>query len=86
MSKPGQLSLADFYSADAAALQAKYKQIQHLIGLSHHSPSEGTYCEALLKEFLRRTLPGQVSVDGGFIRRVSDADWTPGSKKLGLQT
>lgn len=81
MHKPNNLSLADFYSADAEALLTKFKQIQHLLGLSHHSPSEGTYCESLLKEFLRRTLPGQVSVDGGFIRRVSDTDWTAGSIK-----
>ena len=54
----------------------KYKQIEHLIGLSHHSPSEGIYCESLLKEFLRRTLPRHVSVDSGFVRRVRDCDRT----------
>lgn len=80
MDNADQLSLADFYSADAEVLRAKYKQIEHLIGLSHHSASEGTYCEALLKEFLRRTLPRHVSVDGGFIRRVSDSDWRPESR------
>jgi hypothetical protein len=77
MSKPGQLSLADYYSADAEALLTKYRQIEHLIGPRHHSPSDGTFCEALLKEFLRRALPGHVSVDGGFIRRVSNANWAP---------
>jgi hypothetical protein len=54
--------------------------MEHLIGSRHHTSSEGTYCETLLKEFLRRTLPKHVSVDGGFIRRVSDADWTVGAK------
>ncbi|MCA9074737.1 MAG: hypothetical protein KDA93_06875 [Planctomycetaceae bacterium] len=74
------LSLAEFYSAEADALQIKYRQIEHLIGLNTHSPSEGTYCEALLKEFLRRSLPRHVSVDNGFIRRVMDADLSTGSK------
>jgi hypothetical protein len=30
----------------------------------------------LLKEFLRRTLPREVSVDAGFIRRVTDENWS----------
>jgi hypothetical protein len=51
------LSLAEFYSSDAELLRLKYKQVENLIGLGHHSSSEGDYCEALLKEFLRRTLP-----------------------------
>jgi Domain of unknown function (DUF6602) len=76
MDETDRVGLADFYSADAEALQVKYRQIEHLIGLSHHSGSEGTYCEVLLKEFLRRTLPRHVSVDTGFIRRVSDTDWS----------
>lgn len=80
MAHSGNLSLADFYSADAEALLAKYRQIEHLIGRSHHATSEGTFCEVLLKEFLRRTLPKEVSVDGGFIRRVYDTDWRHGSK------
>jgi hypothetical protein len=71
-----RVNLADFYSADAEALRVKYRQIEQLIGLSHHSGSEGTYCEVLLKEFLRRTLPRHVSADTGFIRRVSDTDWS----------
>ena len=70
------LSLADYYSADAETLLIKYRQIEQLIGRSHHSVSEGSYCEVLLKEFLRRTLPRHVSVDGGFIRRISDTDWS----------
>src|SRR5258708_4756055 len=82
MDQTDRLSLADFYSADAEALQIKYRQIEDLIGLSHHSASEGTYCEVLLKEFLRRTLPRHVSVDSGFIRRVSDADWSQNSSTL----
>ena len=80
MNNPDPLSLAEFYSAEADALRIKYKQIEHLIGLSHHSPSEGTYCETLLKEFLRRTLPRHVSVDSGFVRRVTDSDMSPGAK------
>jgi len=80
MNNPDLLSLAEFYSAEADALGIKYKQIEHLIGLSHHSPSEGTYCEALLKEFLRRTLPRHVSVDSGFVRRVTDSNMSSGAK------
>jgi hypothetical protein len=76
MDQNNLVSPTDFYSADAEALRIRYKQIEHLIGLSHHSASEGTYCEALLREFLRRTLPHRVSVDTGFIRRISDADWS----------
>jgi hypothetical protein len=82
MDESDHLGLAPFYSADAEALRIKFKQIEHLIGLSHHSVSEGTYCEVLLKEFLRRTLPRSVSVDTGFIRRVSDADWSQNSPAL----
>jgi hypothetical protein len=82
MNNPDPLSLAEFYSAEADALRIKYKQIEHLIGLSHHSASEGTYCEALLKEFLRRTLPRHVSVDSGFVRRVTDSDMSPGAKTI----
>jgi hypothetical protein len=76
------LSLAEFYSADAETLRLKYNQVEKLIGLGHHSPSEGDYCEALLKEFLRRTLPRHVSVDSGFIRRVSNTDWSQSSSSL----
>lgn len=82
LSQPDHLSLEEFYSADAEELRIKYRQIEHLIGLSHHSSSEGSYCEVLLKEFLRRTLPRRVSVDSGFIRRVSDADWSQNSSTL----
>jgi len=67
-----QVSLAEFYSADAEVFQAKYKQLEHLIGRGHHGPSEGDYCEDLLREFLRRALPGRYAVDTGFIRRVSE--------------
>lgn len=74
--KTDLLSLAEFYSADAETLRIKYKQVEALMGLGHHSQSEGSHCEALLKEFLRRTLPRHVSIDSGFIRRVSDTDWT----------
>ena len=80
LNNPDLLSLAQFYSAEADALRIKYKQIEHLIGLSHHSPSEGIYCETLLKEFLRRTLPRHVSVDSGFVRRVTESDMSPGVK------
>ena len=76
MADTDRVSLADYYSADAEALPIKYRQIEHLIGPSHHAVSEGTYCEVLVKEFLRRTLPRHVSVDSGFIRRVSDTDWS----------
>jgi hypothetical protein len=82
MNENDRVSLADFYSADAEALRIKFRQIEQLIGLSHHSTSEGTYCEVLLKEFLRRTLPGHVSVDSGFIRRVSETDWSQQSAAL----
>ncbi len=74
------LDLAEFYSADAETLQIKYRQIEKLIGRSHHAASEGDYCEALLKEFLRRTLPRQFSVDGGFIRKVSATDFVTSSR------
>ena len=80
--KSDLLSLAEFYSADAETLRLKYKQVEKLIGLRHHSTSEGDYCEALVKEFLRRTLPRHVSVDSGFIRRVSEADWSKSSSSL----
>lgn len=76
------LSLAEFYSADAETLRLKYSQIEALVGLGHHSPSEGDYCESLLKEFLRRTLPRHVSIDSGFIRRVSNTDWSKSSSSL----
>ena len=71
-SEAERLNLAEFYSGDSEVFRAKYKQLEHLIGRGHHGPSEGDYCEDLLKEFLRRTLPGKYSVDSGFIRRVSE--------------
>jgi hypothetical protein len=64
-SRTEPLSLTEFYSTEAETLRFKYKQIEHLLGPGHHSQSEGDYCEDLLKEFLRRTLPRQVSCPSG---------------------
>jgi hypothetical protein len=46
----------------------QYRQIEQMLGLSHHSYTEGYHCETLLRHFLRQVLPHQYSVDTGFIR------------------
>jgi hypothetical protein len=62
------LNLARYHSADIEALLQRYRQVENLIGLQHHSPSEGNHCELLLSDYLRRILPSHYSVDTGFIR------------------
>jgi hypothetical protein len=65
---PAALSLAEFHSAEADIMLLKYQTIEKLIGEGTHRASEGTYCEDLLREFLRKVLPRRYSVDTGFIR------------------
>ena len=61
------LGLAQYHSNETQAMLQRYNQIENLISLGHHSPSEGNYCENLLRTFLRETLPRRYSVDTGFI-------------------
>jgi len=61
------LGLAQYHSNETLAMLQRYKQIENLIRRGHHSPSEGDYCEHLLRSFLRETLPRRYSVDTGFI-------------------
>jgi hypothetical protein len=65
---PLSLSLAAFHSAEAEGMMLKYRHVEQLIGRGTHGLSEGTYCENLVREFLRKVLPGRYSVDTGFIR------------------
>jgi hypothetical protein len=62
------LGLAEFHSGEAEIMLLKYKTIEKLIGGGIHRESEGTYCEDLVREFLRKVLPSRYSVDTGFIR------------------
>lgn len=62
------LPLAQFHSAEADVLLLKYRHVASLIGAHTHHGSEGTFCENLVREFLRKVLPGRYSVDAGFIR------------------
>jgi|ERR1051325_3554966 hypothetical protein len=61
-------NLLTFHSNECQTLIQRFRQIEHLIGLQHHSPSEGSFCEHLFREFLRSVLPKRYSVDTGFIR------------------
>jgi hypothetical protein len=61
-------SLAAFHSAEAEIMMLKYGNVESLIGKCTHHESEGTYCEDLVREFLRKVLPQRFSVDSGFIR------------------
>jgi hypothetical protein len=65
---PAALRLAEFHSAEAEVMLLKYEAIEKLIGDGTHRASEGTYCEDLVREFLRKVLPSRYSVDTGFIR------------------
>lgn len=61
------LGLAQYHSNETEAMLQRYRQVENLIGLGHHSPSEGDWCEDLLRGFLRDTLPKRFSIDTGFI-------------------
>jgi hypothetical protein len=62
------LDLAQFHSAEVETLLLKYRHVERLIGEHAHHGSEGTFCEDLVREFLRQVLPRRFSVDTGFIR------------------
>src|SRR3954451_17798037 len=62
------INLQQFHTDDCHSLIYRFKHIQNLIGLSHHSLTEGEYCEELLRVFLRQVLPQRYSIDTGFIR------------------
>lgn len=68
---PSALGLAEFHSAEAEMMSLKYKTIEKLIGHGTHYPSEGAYCEDLVREFLRKVLPRRYSVDTGFVKAVN---------------
>ena len=48
-----ELPLAQFHSNEAASLLLKYEHVERLIGKKVHHPSEGDYCEDLIRELLR---------------------------------
>jgi len=57
----------------------RYDQIENLIRTGHHSESEGSYCEDLVRAFLRETLPKRFSVDTGFVLGTeTDVPWRSG--------
>src|SRR5438876_151530 len=62
--------LAQYHSDEWQALLTKHRHIEHLLGLGRHSPSEGDYCEDLVRSFLRDVLPKRYSIDKGFIRGI----------------
>jgi hypothetical protein len=66
--------LALFHSTEAEALLLRFRQVENLIGPHHHAPSEGNYCEDLVRAFLRSALPGRLSVDTGFVTAAIRAD------------
>lgn len=57
----------DFYSSQAEVLLAQYENINQLLGPTNDWTHPGTHCEILIREFLRRHLPGSVRVDKGYI-------------------
>jgi len=61
------INLAEFHSNEARSMLQLYQQVERLIGKKHHHPSEGGYCEDIVRSFLRNSLPSRFSVDTGFI-------------------
>lgn len=69
---PHWRDLAAFHSNETESLLKQFQHVETLLGLSHHSYSEGAHCEALLRNYLRAILPQKYSVDTGFIRTVPE--------------
>jgi hypothetical protein len=69
--------LVEFYSSQATLMLSQYKNIERLLGPTDDWTAPGSYCEILLRDFLRAHLPSYYSADKGFIygrRQVGDAD------------
>jgi hypothetical protein len=76
--------LAEFHSTESDLLLTRFRHIEKLLGLSHHSVSEGDYCEDLLRSFLRQSLPERYAVNKGFIKgRPLGPDTCQRAPKLG---
>ncbi len=81
IAQPPWLGLAQYHSNETLAMLQRYDQIQNLICPGHHRPSEGTFCEDLLRAFLRETLPKRFGVDTGFILGTkTSVPWRTGKK------
>jgi hypothetical protein len=59
--------LASYYSSQAEAMLSQFQNINHLLGPTHDQTHPGTFCEVLLRDFLRRFLPTYLSVDKGYV-------------------
>lgn len=59
--------LVEFYSSQATLMLAQYQNIERLLGPTDDWTAPGTYCETLLRDFLRAHLPSTYSVSKGFI-------------------
>ena len=63
-SSPG---LVEFYSSQATLMLSQYRNIEQLLGPTDDWTAPGTYCEILLRDFLRARLPSYYKADKGFI-------------------
>jgi hypothetical protein len=63
-----ELDLADFHSNECRSLIQRFQSVEKLIGIGKHSPTEGAFCESMLRTFMRQVIPHQFSVDTGFVR------------------
>ena len=59
--------IQDFDDSVARTMLAQYQQIEQLLGDTYDWTHPGNLCESLLREFLRDSLPGKLSVDKGFV-------------------
>jgi hypothetical protein len=59
--------LVEFYSSQATMMLSQYQNIERLLGPTDDWTAPGTYCEILLRDFLRAHFPSQYSVNKGFI-------------------
>jgi hypothetical protein len=58
--------LLEYYSSQAESMLSQFNNINRLLGPTHNWTPSGDFCEQLLREFLRRFLPPNLSVDKGF--------------------
>lgn len=64
-------NLPAYLSTWSDEILSRADRVRHLIG-SRHWPSDGSYKEALIREFLIRHLPSELNIAKGFIRQLNE--------------
>jgi hypothetical protein len=67
MSKDLSEGVMAFYATQAELMLSQYENIERLLGKTSDYTAPGTYCETLLRDFLRRYLLRGHVADKGFI-------------------